>query len=193
MTLEVKINKNNVILNWSKNDTPLSPGERIEVTVEGCVHQLKIHSAVLDDAGQYKVTAGIAVSEAPLHVTGKPTISPFIMNSSLLHFVFCDFHAELPTEFINPIEDQQCMEFDEATFSLQLNKPNKTVTWFYDEAEITPNEKYEVSHENFDYTLKIKDAQMTDAGKITARVDDISCSANFIVNGRQYILPEVQS
>ncbi|ELT96013.1 hypothetical protein CAPTEDRAFT_139749 [Capitella teleta] len=156
--LDVKVNKNNVVLNWFKDGTPLEAGERIEVTVEGCAHTLKIHSAVLTDDGQYMVTAGIAVTEAPLHVT------------------------EIPTEFINPLEDQQCTEFQDATFSLQLNKPNKKVSWFYDELEITPNEKYEVSSEDFSYTLKINDAQMTDAGKITAKVDDISCSADFIVN-----------
>ena len=65
-------------MNWFKDGTEVSPSERIEVVVEGCVHRLNIKSALLDDQGQYMVIAGVAVSQAPLHVTGKPV---FVINT----------------------------------------------------------------------------------------------------------------
>ena len=91
--------------------------------------------------------------------------------------------SEIPTEFINPLEDQQCTEYEDATFTFQLNKPNKKVSWFFDEAEISPNEKYEVTVEDFTYTLRIKEAQMGDAGQFTVKVDDVTSIAKLNVNG----------
>jgi len=71
VTLHVEVNKPGVVLTWLKDGTELTPGERIEVSVEGTVHQLHIKSAVLEDAGVYMVTVGVIVSKANLEVKGE--------------------------------------------------------------------------------------------------------------------------
>ncbi len=70
VTLDVQVNKPGVSMVWSKDGTEVSESERINIDVEGTVHRLNIKQAILDDGGQYKVTVGLAMSEAPLHVEG---------------------------------------------------------------------------------------------------------------------------
>ena len=70
MTLEVEVNKPNVTLKWFKDGQHVSPDDRIDVLIEGCVHKVHIKSAMLTDEGLYKVTVGLLISEAPLTVTG---------------------------------------------------------------------------------------------------------------------------
>ena len=70
VTLEVEVNKPNVTLKWFKDGQDVSPEDRIDVTIEGCVHKVHIKSAILTDEGLYKVTVGLLISEAPLTVQG---------------------------------------------------------------------------------------------------------------------------
>ena len=70
ITLDVEVSKPGAHLIWFKDGTELSPSERIDVNIEGTVHQLNIKQAILSDDGEYMVTVGLAVSKAPVHVTG---------------------------------------------------------------------------------------------------------------------------
>ena len=70
-TLEVKVNKPNAVLTWYQNGKEVSADDRVEIIVEGTVHQLNIKSAQLTDEGDYLVTVGVAVSQGHLTVDGK--------------------------------------------------------------------------------------------------------------------------
>jgi plastocyanin len=130
------------------------------------VHNIKIKSAMLNDAGEYVVKVGLAVTRGQLSVDEEATV------------------------FTKPLHDQAVTEFTEATFTCEVSKPNKVVTFYKDGKPIKAGDKYEIVVENCTHTLKIKDAQMEDAGKIEARVDEASCEATFTVNGQseEYLL-----
>ena len=124
------------------------------------VHNIKIKSAMLNDAGEYVVKVGLAVTRGQLSVEEEPTV------------------------FTKPLTDQTIQEFEDATFTCEVSKPNKEVKFYKDGKEIKPNKKYEIVVENCTHTLKIKDGQIDDTGKIEARVQEASCEATFTVNGK---------
>lgn len=71
VTLDVQVNKPGVQMTWKKDETEISPSERIDISIDGTVHKLNIKQAILNDEGEYMVTVGVAMSKAPLHVKGK--------------------------------------------------------------------------------------------------------------------------
>ena len=77
------------------------------------------------------------------------------------------------------------METTEAVFTAVLNKPNQKMEWFIDGKPIKlPNDKYEVENVDCTYTLKLKDLDLKDAGKITAKCQNAESSATLTVTGR---------
>lgn len=97
VTLEVEVNKPNVVLNWFKDGRNVAPDDRINVLIEGCVHKVHIKSAVLSDEGLYKVTVGLLISEAPLTVKGITNNSLDYIYQPLLaffHFYFTIYITE---------------------------------------------------------------------------------------------------
>ena len=158
--LEVKVNKSNVELTWLKDGTELTPSERIDIDVDGQVHAINIKSAMLNDAGEYVVKVGLVATKGQLTVDEEPTV------------------------FTKPLEDQTVTEFQEATFTCEVSKPNRVVTFYKDGQEIKPNKKYQIVTENCTHTLKINDAQVDETGKIEARVQEASCEATFTVEGK---------
>lgn len=91
VTLEVEVNKPNVVLNWFKDGRNVAPDDRINVLIEGCVHKVHIKSAVLSDEGLYKVTVGLLISEAPLTVKGITNNSLDYIYQPLLAFFYFYF------------------------------------------------------------------------------------------------------
>jgi hypothetical protein len=88
ISLDVEVNKPGVHLSWFKDGTQITPSERIDINIEGTVHQLNIKQAVLNDEGEYMVTVGLLVSKAPVHVEGTVTyfVLPKICNLLICYY-----------------------------------------------------------------------------------------------------------
>ena len=52
------------------------------------------------------------------------------------------FIAALPMEVVFPLSDKEVVEETSATFSCELNKPNKPVKWFKDDVELEIDNKH---------------------------------------------------
>ena len=105
MTLEVEVNKPNVTLKWFKDGHDVSPDDRIDVLIEGCVHKVHIKSAVLTDEGLYKVTVGLLMSEAPLTVEGTRRPILFLLLLVLLLDFVCFCSCSPPTQNCLPLSN----------------------------------------------------------------------------------------
>ena len=93
-------------------------------------------------------------------------------------------HTEHPAVFTKPLTDQTCQECANVSFTCQLSKPNKKVSWYMGEAEVTPNEKYTVTVDGCTHTLTLKNVQMDETNaEFTAKIGDESSSAKLTVNG----------
>ena len=92
---------------------------------------------------------------------------------------------ELAIQFNQPLEDQTAMETENAVFTAVLNKPGQKMEWFINGKLIkVPSDKYEVENVDCTYTLKIKDLDLKDAGKVKAKCKDADSTATLTVTGK---------
>ena len=87
-------------------------------------------------------------------------------------------------KFTKPLSDATILEGDTAELTCEVNKEGATVKWFADAKEITDDDKFEIIAEATVHTLRVKDAALSDAGEITAKVEDEQTSAKLSIEGR---------
>jgi len=91
---------------------------------------------------------------------------------------------ERPVELLKPLSTTEALVGETATFACQLSKPNKDVVWkVKDKVVAGSDDKYEVDSQDLDYTLKIKDCSMDDAGDVSLTIADQTTSAQLVVAG----------
>ncbi len=87
-------------------------------------------------------------------------------------------------EVVTPLSDTTVTESDSVSFTCELNKPNKKVTWYKDEVEISLSDThYTITSEDYSYNLVINDSTLSDTGNYRMAVEDVSTSATLTVNG----------
>lgn len=97
--------------------------------------------------------------------------------------------TELPIQVITPLTDGEVIEHQDFTFTCQLSKPNKKVTWYKDEFEITLDDShYTVSCVDCDYTLTLHHCTLDDGAKYMVKVEDVTTSATLTVSGLYVLL-----
>lgn len=92
--------------------------------------------------------------------------------------------AEAPVTFTSPLKDTSVPESETASFTCELSKPDKKVTWFKNGKEIVPDEHFEVKVEGTLHTLNIKDSLMDDSAEYTVKLGDDTSKAKLTVQGR---------
>ena len=97
----------------------------------------------------------------------------------------CDVeHSERPVEVLKPLSSTEALVGETATFTCQLSKPNQDVVWNVGDKVIkASDDKYEVESHDLDYTLKIKNCTLDDAGEVSLTVGDQKTSAQLVVAG----------
>ena len=93
------------------------------------------------------------------------------------------FVIELPPTFTKPLEDKTCVEYDNVEFTCEVNKPQKQVTWYRNDVELKPSDKYQMTEENVTHTLRINSVPLDETGEISARVGDDRTAAKLTVKG----------
>ena len=134
------------------------PNDRYEVENVDCTYTIKIKNLDKKDAGKVKAKVKDVDCTATLTVTEKPV------------------------EFVMPLDDQEVLEGEPATFEIHTNKPHKKVTWFKDDKEIKPNDKrYRFTDIDSTHTIKVKESELSDTGKYTIKCDNIESTATLTV------------
>lgn len=85
---------------------------------------------------------------------------------------------------MHPLGDQNIDEGQTATFECEVNKDDAMVKWFYEGREINEDERYQVLIEGKVHKLIVKDAILSDAGEIMAKVESKSTTAILTVTGK---------
>lgn len=187
ITLTCETDKN-VPVKWFKNGTEITEGLRYKITRDGNVCSLTIKEAKLSDKHNYKcvITKSGNSCSAPLIVKGNFYL--FLLNFTLfsyLNFLF----VEKPTEITVPLRDQISFEEDSVTFTCELNKPNKKVSWFKDDTELNiSSDEYTISNDEFSYSLTVQKCCLNDGGTYTMTCEEAETSANLMVQGNLYYL-----
>jgi len=91
---------------------------------------------------------------------------------------------ERPVEVLKPLASTEALVGETATFTCQLSKPNQDVVWKIGDKIIkASDDKYDVESQDLDYTLKIKNCTLDDAGEVSLSLGDLKTDAQLVVAG----------
>ena len=96
--------------------------------------------------------------------------------------------AEAPVTFASPLKDTSVPESETATFTCEISKPDKKVTWYKNGKEIVPDEHFEVKVEGTVHTLKVKDIALDDTADYTVKLGEETSKAKLTVLGEYFLL-----
>jgi len=87
-------------------------------------------------------------------------------------------------EVLKPLASTESLVGETATFTCQLSEPNQDVVWKVGDMIIkASDDKYELDSQDLDYTLKIKNCTLDDAGEISLSLGDLKTDAQLVVAG----------
>ncbi len=86
--------------------------------------------------------------------------------------------------FTSPLKDTSVPESETATFTCELSKPDKKVTWYKNGKEIVPDEHFEVKVEGTVHSLKVKDTALDDSADYSVKLGEESSKAKLTVLGK---------
>jgi titin len=158
--LECEFETPNLDAVWHKDNTDakLMLGiDRCYSKVNGTVHYLTILGAKLDDMGSYSCTAKLSKTSCNVNV------------------------KETPVAVVKPLDNQEVVEKQTATFACTLNKPRLKVTWYRGDTKLTETDRIQFAQEGKVYKLMISNAQLDDKSSYGIKVDDVESKAQLNV------------
>ena len=84
---------------------------------------------------------------------------------------------------VKDLEGQEVMENEDATFTIELNKPDQKVVWYHTGKKVVAGDKYVVSSEGNVYKLVIKGCTLDDTAEVKITIDKLKPTAKLTVKG----------
>lgn len=138
----VELSKGDAILQWLKDNKPITFDERVRLQIDGKKQKLAINPAKMDDAGEYSCQLESQHCKAKL----------------LIEYPSTEFIVRLPDEYA---VDEEC----EALFEVEISRPDVDVFWYRNSEEILETSNIKFIVEGTVRKLLIKRTKMTDAGE----------------------------
>lgn len=91
--------------------------------------------------------------------------------------------TEAPLEIVIPLQDQEILERQTATFVCEVSKPNQKAKWLKDDKEIKTGGRYEIRVDGTNHILIIKDAEKSEQAKYTVAFAEVSSAASLTLSG----------
>ncbi|KAI8485777.1 hypothetical protein Bbelb_364870 [Branchiostoma belcheri] len=154
---ECEINNETEDVLWLKYEQELPKIPKYSYEKDGFKRRLIIKDCVEDDEDDYQVVAGEDKAEAWLLVIGSPEV------------------------FLRPLQDQEILESEEAVFECEISLAKREVTWYREDQQIFPGDKYEMMTEHKVRRLKVKDGRLADEGEYSCIFGDQKTTANLYV------------
>ncbi|XP_019626721.1 PREDICTED: muscle M-line assembly protein unc-89-like [Branchiostoma belcheri] len=155
-----RIEGTEVDVTWYRNDSPIKPSKFFQLMSEGEYYVLNISEAFPEDAGTYKVVAVNPAGEdqcaADLAVEKAVTeaVKP----------------AQVSPAFIKDLQNQTTPEGSSARFDCRIQgKPDPTVTWYKNGAELKESSDFKMSRLGDVYSLVIVECLPEDSGVIVCK------------------------
>jgi hypothetical protein len=162
ISLECELSKPNGDAVWQKDgvDVKYSLGlDRYSKKVDGNVYKLVVYEAQLED------TANFACSLKQTKTTCEVKV------------------LEKPVEVIKPLEDEEVVENQKATFVCVLSKPRLKVAWYKDGEKLKEGGRIQFAQEGKVYKLIIDGARPEDKGSYKIKFEDTESAADLHVKG----------
>ena len=83
---------------------------------------------------------------------------------------------------VKDLDGQEVMETEDATFTIELNKPDQKVVWYHKGKKVA-GDKYVTSSEGNVYKLVIKGCTLDDTAEVKFTVDKLKPTAKLTVKG----------
>lgn len=161
LILECEFDRPNCDAVWHKGDLDVKYSlglDRYNKKSDGTVYRLTIYEAKLDDASSYSCTVKSTKTSCVIKV------------------------IERPAEIIKPLEDQECVEKQKATFVCTLSKPRLKVEWYKGDRRLIENNRVQFVQEGKVYKLVIDHAELEDASMYKIKfADECESSAELFV------------
>ncbi|CAF4166926.1 unnamed protein product, partial [Rotaria sp. Silwood2] len=143
---------------WFLNNKRLS-SQQYDIQSIDTKHTLRIPKVKLSDKGWYKCAVQDAFTEAKLTVIDKPV------------------------ELVEPLEDLNVQENENATLVCQLSKPDMDVVWYHNDRRIffTPQSRIRAKQVDCYYKLLLDDIEYDDQGLYEMRCEHIRTSCHLAV------------
>lgn len=122
---------------------------------------LKIINAGLTDTGEYACTAG-AADEAR-------TVANLVVDT-------------LEVEFLQTLQDRTILEDQTLVLECAVNRTDKPISWYFNNEQIQPGTKYDISREKNKLRLLVKNVTIDNEGQYSCRVADAKTQCNVIVD-----------
>uniref|UniRef100_A0A6I8RUS1 Titin n=1 Tax=Xenopus tropicalis TaxID=8364 RepID=A0A6I8RUS1_XENTR len=165
--LTCEVSKASADVAWFKGDVELPDGGKYEHIAEGRKRILIISGVHLDDAGEYNCR---------------------LPNSRTTELII----TEAPTDFVQHLQDQTVIEFEDAVFTCQLSKEKAAVRWYRNGRELRANKKYQFEKDGSLHRLIIKDCRPEDECEYSCGVDERKSRARLFVEGKQNLYMSYQ-
>jgi hexokinase len=91
-----------------------------------------------------------------------------------------------PLGIVKDLDNQEVMETEEATFTIELNKPDQKVVWYHKGKKVVAGDKYVMSSEGNVYKFVIKGCTLDDTADVKMMVEKLKPTAKLTVKGIQF-------
>ncbi|XP_010790538.1 obscurin-like protein 1 [Notothenia coriiceps] len=152
LVLDCEVSRSNAEVTWKKNGEEVEDSRNITILEDGVMHQLTVHSLIMEDAGQYVCDAKDDVM---------------------------DFHVEvqeLPVKIIGKTDtktEKQFLVSDDIILVCELSRSNASVSWYKANQLIDDTERYCSEEQGVFRSLVVLNAGLEDSGEYTCdAVDD---------------------
>lgn len=84
-------------------------------------------------------------------------------------------------EFIRKLSDLRVKEAENADFECEINQLNINVTWFTDDIQVVPSQKYQFYSDGYIHRLRINNLKLDDEGEVKCRINNMLTTAHLSV------------
>lgn len=146
--LEVEVSCGSAEVTWTKENEIITSqtSTRYEIVSEGVIRKLIIHSASINDEGEYTCILGDQTCLAEVNI------------------------IESPPKIVTPLKDITCTAGENIQFEIELTKGDARVDWYKDGEEIDFNDQVSLRIDGKKQCLLVKNVDILDGGQYTCQV-----------------------
>ncbi|XP_055070972.2 obscurin isoform X13 [Misgurnus anguillicaudatus] len=166
LVLECEVSRANAEVSWKREGEEIDENSNVTIIEDGASRQLIIHSAALEDAGQYVCDARddvmdflVKIKEPPLTIMRKADIE------TKLHF----------------------LESDAIVLKCEISRPNGVVSWLKDNERIEGKEHFICEEEGTFRSLIVLSAELNDSGEYVCHTQDDKVVFSVTVEGTTWL------
>ncbi|KAJ8337405.1 hypothetical protein SKAU_G00386250 [Synaphobranchus kaupii] len=152
------------LIKWSKDGKAIRKSNKYEISQDGCLAKLLVHSTTTRDSGEYCCEVDSAgTTKAKLEVKGNKPVFAALQVSPSLYSALVSLLAELDLCFTKQLQDAEVEEKGTVTLECETASPAAEVTWLKGVVELREGGRYEMKKQGTLLSLTIKGLEKSDS------------------------------